>query len=300
MAAREKRKLLERLRHEIDWRDWRVTWVLKSIGFSLVATGVIAIAFPSARDVSTFGGALFASWVSGLILTIVITAIVTIAQFARPHEEIFESRARNLLRRQTGAHIDYIIPKIQEFLVPYCEEGAKEMVITEYDEATRRFRINQRSVNRIKSYLNDMPVIFKTSLIYRHGTSAPEGREKSTLTYLRINGEEIGEAESFDALIERPFEINVVPHKTCEIEHRMVLWIQAEDERNRHIPTRFTRRLTVTIHNHLPTRAIEVIPNPEVYEGGPVVVKAGETVVVVDLQDKEPSKAVYDFALKLA
>lgn len=294
----EKRGILSRLRREIDWKDWRVRWVLKSIIGSIAVTLIIAYLAPTARDVSTFAGATFASWVAGLILTVVLTLVITVAQFARPHEEVFESRARNLLRRQTGAHIDYIIPKIQDFLDPYCDEGEKEMVITEYDETSRRFRVNQRTMNRIKSYLNDMPVTFDTMLTYRMGTPAPEGREACTLTYLRVNGQPIGEQQIFDAGIERPFSMLVEPNKTCEIEHRMVLWVQADSEANRHIPRRFTRKLEVTIHNELPSRSIKITHNADVIED--IVIGPGETKKVVSVLDKAPSEPVYDFVISLA
>lgn len=296
----EKRGFFKRLRREIDWKDWRVRWVLTSIIGSFILSLLIAWLVPSARDVSTFIGASFASWVGGLLLTVLITLVITIAQFARPHEEVFENRARNLLRRQAGAHIDYIIPKIQEFLDPYCDEGEREMIITEFDGTSNRFRVNQRTSNRIKSYLNDMPVTFNTALTYRVGTAAPVGREDCTLSYLRVNGQDVGIPETFTTQVERPFEMLVEPNITCEIEHRMVLWIQADTEANRHIPRRFTRKLLVIVQNQLQSLPVRIVFNAAVNASDDIVINPGEKKSIISLVDMEPSKPVYDFVISLA
>lgn len=282
----------------VDWRDWRVRWILGTPAVAVVASLLIYMFVPSATDATRFAGALFASWVSGLILTVVVTLVITIVTLARPDQEIFEARARNLLRRQTGPHIDYIIPQLQKLLQPYCDEAIREMEVTDYDEDLKLFRVNQYSENRLKSYLNDMPVTFESRLAYVNGTAAPENKEKCSLTYLKVDGSPIGGPEHFDDAIERTFEMRVLPHATCKIEHRMVYWLKAETEPNRHRPTRYTKQLKVVIRNQLPSRRIAVFhPAENGKEEVRIFIEAGQTETVVNLAEIPPGENVYDFRL---
>ena len=294
--------VLDRLRREIDWKDWRVRWVAISMVVSTTATILIYCFDKDATNASTFWGATFASWVGGLVLTITVTLVATIAQFARPDQEVFEARARNLLRKQAGAHIDYIIPKIQKLLQPYCDRVERTMVIAEFDEPSGLFRINQHTHNELKSYLNDMPVTFESKLEYANGTPAPPGRSPCSLSFLSVEGKEIGGPESFTDRIVRPFEMEIIPHHNCNIDHRMVCWVKEGTEENRHFPTRFTRDLLVRIENQLQSQTILVrVTAPDSKE---IKVKPGEAVKVVDVKDVPPRSPkdeppVYNFTLHL-
>ncbi|MHC5656036.1 hypothetical protein [Stappia sp. ICDLI1TA098] len=291
--------LLQRISNEIDWRDWRVQWVIGSISGAVAITILIYFILPSASNASTFWGAAFASWISGLLLTLVITLVVTIAQFARPERAVFEARARNLLRGQSGPHIDYIIPELQKLLQPYCEKCVKDFVVTEYDEETRMFRVNQTTNNYLRSYLNDMPVLFTTKLRYENGNAAPDGKHSCTLTYLKVSGEEIGTAEDFDHSVERDFEIRVLPNEPCHIEHRFVVWVRACDEPNRHVGSRYTRELQLSVTNHLPSQKLSVALYKDDSLESRIPVGIGETVSIVHLLDMVPGHYVYDFRLEL-
>ncbi|MBB4250866.1 hypothetical protein [Rhizobium sp. BK008] len=293
----------QRLVREIDWRDWRVRWVLGSTAVTTIITIAIYYLNEDATNLTTFWGSFYTNWASGLALTIAVTLIVTIAQFARPDQEVFEARARNLLRKQTGPHIDYIIPKIQKLLVPYCEFVEREMVIAEFDKPTNLLRINQRTHNELKSYLNDMPVTFSTKLAYENGTAAPPGRDFCSLSYLKVDGKLIGGAEDFETSISRPFNMEIIPHNKCEIDHRMVFWIEAGVEPNRHFPVRFTRRLAVKVANQLQSSGIVAkFTHPHVHD---VKIGPGESVLILELLDLvPPSKEngeppVYEFTLEV-
>ncbi|MGO4135142.1 hypothetical protein ACEQ6A_11340 [Rhizobium brockwellii] len=294
--------VIDRLRREIDWKDWRVRWVAISIGFSTIATILIYYFNEEATDVSTFWGATFASWVGGLILAITVTLVATIAQFARPDQEVFEARARNLLRKEAGAHIDYIIPAIQKLLQPYCERVERTMVIAEFDVPTGLFRINQHTHNELKSYLNDMPVTFESKLEYANGTPAPPGRAPCSLSFLSVDGKEIGGPESFADRIVRPFEMEIIPHSNCNIDHRMVCWVKEGSEENRHFPARFTRNLSVLIENQLQSQSVLVrVSQPE---GKEFTVRPGGSMKVVDVKEVPPRNPqtqppVYNFTLQL-
>lgn len=274
-----------------------MTWIVGAIFCALILSVLFYERFPNATDASQFEGAFFASWLSGIALTAVITVAVTIATLARPHQDVFEARARNLLKRQTGPHIDYIIPQIQQLLKPFCESAIREMTITDYDEKTKLFRVNQYTDNQLKSYLNDIPVRFDTQLEYKRGTPAPDGEEQCSLTYLKVDGTPVGGLEHFADQIVRPFPMVVHPNESCRIEHRMVYWVEAESEQNRHMPTRFTNSLRVTVHNQLASRQIVAIHPSLNGKEVKIPIDAGTSAVVVDLKDLAPGEWAYDFRL---
>ena len=305
------------------WRDLRLTWVLGTLLLASFLSYGYYKTVPTAMDATTFEGAAFASWLAGLALAVVVTLSITLATIARPHAEVFEARARNLLRRQAGPHIDHIIPQIQKLLQPYCEEAVREMFVTDYNNETQIFRVNQYTNNYLKSYLNDMPVKFESKLAYLNGTAAPNGHETCSLTYLRVGGDTIAENERFNDKLTITFSMLVHPHETCQIEHRMAYWVKAKTERNRHVPVRFTNHLTVLVHNQLPSQPIKASVfavsselNEEGVEVGPdgkpidstvvptlvkeIRIPAGSVETVIKLDDLPPRRYAYDFRLELA
>ena len=302
-GSMQETSIVDRLLREIDWRDWRIRWVVISIVASCFATVLIYIWSETATNPSTFWGAVFASWTGGLVLAVVVTLVATFAQFARPDREVFEERARNLLRKEAGAHVDFIIPRIQKLLQPYCQTVVRTMVVAEFDEPSRRFRINQHTHNELKSYLNDMPVEFESALVYQNGTPAPDGKASCSLSYLKVDGRSIGEPQDFVDGIRRPFEMTIIPHHNCHIDHRMVLWVQEGTEQNRHYPTRFTRFQEVFVDNQLHSLPILVkLTMPEPRE---ISILPGERARIVELVDSAPRSVqddeppVYNFTLHL-
>ena len=81
--------------------DWRAQLIVLTATIALVVTAAVWIAFPTARDAATFGGAVFASWLSSLGFFILTGLILSFVTIARPDQELFETRARNLFKRQS-------------------------------------------------------------------------------------------------------------------------------------------------------------------------------------------------------
>lgn len=283
----------------VDWKDWRVRWILGAPAVAIVISIIIYEFYPEATDATKFAGALFASWVSGLAITVFVTLIISIVTLARPDQDVFEARARNLLRRQTGPHIDYIIQQLQKILEPYCDVAYRVMEITEYDEKHGVFRINQTTINDVKSYLNDMPVKFDSEIVYADGTPAPEGRESCSLTFLKVQGEEVGASETFKTEFRRKFDMLILPNRVCRIEHRMVYWVKAGEEQNRHRPTRYTNALEVIVKNHLPSKQVIVVHPSLNGKETKMPIDVGGELTVVKMSGLEPGDFVYDFNLVL-
>jgi len=257
--------------------------------------------FPDATNVQTFFGAAFASWVSAYLLFIITGLIIAIVTLARPDQELFEARARNLLQRQTGPHINYIVGKLHDLFEPYLQEVKRSLTVVDFDQVTGLFLVNQETELVYKSYLVDIPVTFDSKIGYANGTRAPDGRQKCCLTHLKVDGKAVGELEEFEEEIARPFKMQVLPQSLVSVTYRMALWIRANDEANRQRVKRFTRNLTVTVHNQLATRAV-VIVHPQDTDLNRTV-QPGEAVLIVNLKEIPPAQNddqfAYDFRLSL-
>jgi hypothetical protein len=91
-------KSLAGIFRRVDWRAWVV---LGALAVTLVATATIYI-LGIGLDPATHFGAVFAGWVSGVALFVVLGVVVAVVSLEPPEKESFDSRARILFRRQTG------------------------------------------------------------------------------------------------------------------------------------------------------------------------------------------------------
>jgi hypothetical protein len=290
------------VRHYIStmaWGDWRKRVITCSVGAAAIATFAIWLCFPDATDVQTFFGAAFASWVGGFVLFIITGLVIAAVTLIRPDEELFEARARNLLQRQTGPHINYIVGKLHDLFEPYLIDHKRTLTIMDYDPVSGAFLVNQETELVYGSYLVDIPVTFDSRIGYQNGTPAPDGKQKCCITYLRVDGKNVGEFEEFETEVVRPFQMQVLPKTPVTVRHRMALWIREKDEPNRQRIIRFTRNIKVTVHNQLAARSIEVTQpgNADLNR----VVHPGDAIEVVNLKEIEPRKNdnefVFDFRL---
>ncbi|MBZ9719682.1 hypothetical protein LB519_17705 [Mesorhizobium sp. AD1-1] len=287
---------------EVAWSDWRGRLVLFTVLIASVITLIIWWCFADASNVSTFFGAAFASWVSGFILFIITGFVIALVTLLRPEREIFEARARNLLQRQTGPHINYIISKLHDLFEPYLEEMTRDIAIIDYDTASKMFLLTQDSVLNYRSYLPDIPVIFDSQVGYVNGNKSPDGKKKASFTFLKVDGKTVGSSEEFEDSIIREFQIAVHPLSTVKVRYRLTYWVRAEAEPNRQRVKRFTRKLVVTVHNHLSVETVAAYhPNDADLKWS---IPAGESAQVVNMNELTPSKDddtfAFDFRLSLA
>lgn len=86
--------------------DWRLRTLFLAIFICLALTGGVyyVVGAPSPND---HWGSVFASWVGGVALFLVVGVASAITQVARPELESFDTRARILFRKQGGRNIDY-------------------------------------------------------------------------------------------------------------------------------------------------------------------------------------------------
>ncbi|TPL75121.1 hypothetical protein [Mesorhizobium sp. B2-3-15] len=287
---------------EVAWSDWRGRLVILTVLIASAITFIIWWRYPDASNVTTFFGAAFASWVSGFILFIITGFVIALVTLLRPEREIFEARARNLLQRQTGPHINYIISKLHDLFEPYLEEMTRDIAIIDYDVTSKMFLLTQDSVLSYRSYLPDIPVVFDSQVGYVNGNKSPDGKKKASFTFLKVDGKTVGSSEEFDVSIRRDFQISVHPLSTVKVRYRLTYWVLADAEPNRQLVKRFTRKLLVTVHNHLSTETVTVYhPNDEELKWS---IPAGEQAQVVNMNELTPTKDAntfaFDFRLSLA
>ena len=273
--------------------DWRGKLVL---GTAVAAGLVTVILFfvPNATDVTGFFGAAFAGWVAAFVLFVITGLVAAIVTLVRPDQELFESRMRNLLQRQEGPHIDYLLSQSAHLFEPYVDDSSRVITVMDFDEATQRFLVSQETDFTFRSYLPDIPMSFRSTVGYVNAAEAPPGKQPCCLSYLRVNGDDVGAEEEFVGQITRDFEVKVAPKSTCNVHHRMVYWMAAQDEPNRQRVRRFTRKMTVSVNNQLATRAIRVTKPAQT--GASILVKAGATAQVVNLVERSPGEHQEDFA----
>jgi len=279
--------------------DWRAQLIVLTATIALVVTAAVWVAFPTARDAATFGGAVFASWLSSLGFFILTGLILSFVTIARPDQELFETRARNLFKRQSGPHIDYIVNRMHEVLEPYCEEISRLVTVTQYDPEEKLFFLHVDTTMTFRSFLVDIPSTLDSTVTYLSATPAPAGRERNCLGHLRMSGETVYEHEEFDDSIEKKFTIKVPQYDKCPVEYRLSYWIKAEEEPNRQRARRFTRSMKVRIRNQLTSKTIKVtFPSNNSQDQ---MLKAGDEKEIVNLAEIKPGtgEATYDFRLAI-
>ena len=198
-----------------------------------------------------------------------------------------------LLRRQSGPYIDYIIGKLHNVLEPYVEETVRTMTIVDYDQAEDKFYINHTAKTSTRSFIDDMTIKFP-AFLEMDAVPTAAGKNKASLTHLKVNGQTISGYQEFDDKFEMNFQGEVPKYSTCAVEHRLNYWIKAAAEPNRHRPLRYTRALRLIIQNKLPQMTIKaevLLGNPEKHL---FVIGADSSETVVNLTEIQPSDNVYD------
>jgi hypothetical protein len=299
-------------KHHLSWRsrishrlkacltDWRFISVAISAVISIIITIAAYRFIPTASQPNTFSGAVFASWVSGVAIFILVGSIVAFASLARPEDESPETRARILFRRQSGRHIDYILTKIGSSFEPYVEESKKRIVVTEYHASEKKFRVTSESRSVVRGYIDDMHATYKSAVQYKSATTSPTGHATRRLTYLRIDGKPEGAGEEFSENLSRPFNTQVPINGNCVVEYQLDYWLEESEEPNRLTTTRYTQRHTLEIENHILGQTVRVTFKPKRGESKDIFIKSGESHTVVAMSEFEPEEHIYDFRLALA
>jgi hypothetical protein len=275
--------------------DWRGGIVAVAYGLSVLATFIV-YTVGVWRDPSTHVGAVFAGWVSGLLLFTVIGAAAAIVSLARPERESFDARARILFRRQTGKHIDYIVLAIRDKLEHYSDVTSMHVTIRGHDAAQNKYRVEVDAHTVLRSYLDDIVSTYSSDLEYEEMTLPPPGGERNRLVYVRINHTTEGDGEEFDDFIKRPISAVIEPDGLCEVDYKLAFWVRANDESNTHTPQRYTQLMSLIFENHLP-RPVSIRVRYGTGKDETLSLGAGVAKKALELRDLTPNQIVYDYVI---
>lgn len=279
--------------------DWRVWTLFIAIFLSLAVTGAVYY-FHGVPPPDTHWGSVFASWVGGVALFLVVGVATAITQVARPELESFDTRARILFRKQSGRHIDYIVGRVQQLLEHYADTTRRRISVNEYHAGEGKFLCSVETAVSVRSYIDDIRSTFGSKIHFHQVTPPPPGRT-NRLVFVRADGKSLGAGTDFEDAIERSFETTIEAGCPCLVESKVDLWVARDDEPNRYRPARYSQYVVLDLQNNLHDGQEVVV---RFYDGANLVnevrVPSGESRELVEVRDVQPLEPVFDFRISLA
>ncbi len=213
-------------------------------------------------------------------------------------QNLSNSRARILFRRQSGNHIDYIIAQFKTLLAHYTELAITKVKFVDYDEASNKVLLCGETVTYIRAYIDDIASTFSTYIEYRNITEPPTGKEPKRIVYLRVNDEPQPDCSgTFVDSIKKPYHVTIQPGELCKIDRCSLIWCRSGDEDNTHTPNRYTQELTLEFENQLPNdRAVSVeISRNRGQAWDKIGLRPGESKIVLCCKDAPPLQEIYRY-----
>jgi hypothetical protein len=279
--------------------DWRLWTLFIAILICLALTGMVyyVVGVPPP---DSHWGSVFASWVGGVALFLVVGVATAITQVARPELESFDTRARILFRKQSGRHIDYIVGRVQELLEHYADTTRRKVSVNEYHAEEGKFLVAVQTAVSVRSYIDDVRSTYGSTIRLRNVTAPPPGRS-NRLVFVRADGKSLNAGADFTDAVETPFQTTIEAGCPCLVESRVEFWVAHATEPNTYRPARYSQQVVLEIENNLHDGR-EVVA--ALFEGenrvGEVRIPSGESRIVVEVTDAPPLEQVFDFRLSLA
>jgi hypothetical protein len=264
---------------------------------TLLATCVIYL-LGWGLDPSTHFGAIFASWVSGVALFVVVGSVIALVSLARPERESFDSRARILFRRQTGKHIDYIVARIKGILEHYAERTVVRIAVQDFHAGENKFRIVSTSEITVRSYLDDVETNYSSTYDLNNMTLPPAGGVPNRLAYLRVDGKARCNAQEFTTGISLPLSCNIKADSSCKVSEQTEHWLQAATEPNIWKPKRYTQLLTLSFENlTVPAHNLIISLSQEGICFHDYQLLPNQALPAFEIKDIGPGELAYDFRI---
>jgi hypothetical protein len=276
---------------------WRVFVISLALIISVIASEVIYWPLGYGHDPRTFFGAIFAAWLGGLALFVVIGLVVAVVTLVRPEQESFDARAR-ILFRQSGKHVDYIIRRIATVLEHYNESASIKVTITSHNPVADKCRICCEATTIVKAYIDDITSTVSSRIKLKRITAAPPGGDPNRIMFLRLDGiSQPGFTADFTRAIDLPYTITIEPHQSCEVSRGCETWTKTKTENNTHTPVRYTQKTTLAFENRLQNAASVRVhlskdrgTSWEQYDLGP-----GESKELFQCSDAEANEEIYRY-----
>jgi hypothetical protein len=248
------------------------------------------------QDPATMGGAIFAAWAGGVALFIVVGLIVGIVSLVRPEEESFDARARILFRRETGAHIDYIVRRIKDILEHYAESTEILCIVQDYHPESNMYRVQSTVKTVVRSYLDDVDTRYTADCNLKGATPSPPGQAQNRFVYLKVGGQVVGVSEEFQSSMQRDVVTTIAEDGSCLVEYMYEVWVRSGDEENTYAPRRYAQSFSLVVQNLCQRRPVVKVA---LERGGPhrttVELAHGQSETLINASNIEPEVEVYDF-----
>lgn len=246
-----------------------------------------------------FEGAAFAGFVGSVAFFLIVGLAVAVFSLAKPEDEMFESRARILFRKQSGKHIDYIVSKMKNMFEHYTERCEACISIIEFDKERNMFYLEAREEAIIKSYIDDEETQYASAFKWEKVTQNINGGIKNKLFFLRVNSRIVAMRE-FDDKINESISTTIERGGECAVEYKVGFWFKANDEPYTHTPVRYTQYMKIIVENNImdgQSLNFKLCADDGVRVEREQIVNAGDRVTLLTASDLKPGQVSCKFSI---
>ena len=201
-----------------------------------------------------------------------------------------------MFRRETGAHIDYIVKRIKDILEHYAKSTEVRTIIQDYHHNSNMFRIQSTVKIVVRSYLDDVATKYKSDCNLKGASLCPQGKEPNKFVYLKVSDQVVGGPQEFESSMQKEVETTIEEDGDCLVEYMYEVWIRAKDEENTYAPRRYTQSFSLAIQNLCHGCPVVKIA---LERGGThraiVELAHGQSETLINASNIEPGVEVYDF-----
>jgi len=215
--------------------DNRVSIVVLALLLAYLIAAIAAHALSSIlnKESGEIWANVYASWVVDVTFFTLVGLAVSLMGFRSPTEESFTERISMLYggKREPQVVIQYIAGQIRK-LAAYGERASRELVINEYNQALKAYRVFVRTTYTLRNILDDVPYQDEATLsasadTFRVTPPSPIGRILS----IWFKEEKLTQAaeitnQGFSAQV----PIRLEPGETSELKFEYELWIPVGEE----------------------------------------------------------------------
>lgn len=275
------------------WRaDRRVQGIVWTATVATTVTGVVHIS-GWFNDPSDFWGAVFASWVAGVILFDSGGLAVAIFSLTQPETFHFAERVGILFQGDHGPHIDYAVKRLQA-LEHYDQSADHEYIIDEKRSDAAKFYIVMDSVSAVMPFIADRRSSYEYPLGWAAMPPPPDGGRPNKLAYVRVNGAQVhAPAPITQEGLSKILPITIEPAESAKIEVSMNSWC-SDGGHVTYCPVRFTRKIRVVFKNRTDAPIWLQRHKPP---GTVIQLTPGDPVAVYEGLEIEPGAQLYDFSV---
>ncbi len=244
--------------------------------------------------------AFYAAWVSSVLFFAVVGVVAGLTALYRPEADVFAARVRILLGGKTGPAVDYIAKRLAE--IGYVARlTERKIVVEEYSEEMKAFRLRVSHSTRIKNLYHDVQTDAVGKISFNFDKLAPEPESYGALAAFRING---GSQPDVPAVFPkdgflRSWAVAIPGDEEGVLSYEHWCWYNEATEHKFNLG-RFTERLDLEIKSRccLPDKKIKVNLTSGT-RSREILLDYDQDYPVEPILDHYPGTVAYSFKLSL-